>query len=330
MVATVPAAPGVDPRFSSSPLRGRDPCEQRYVPDEKLLDQRRRDVEEATCDLALWLDGLFGDRKRSNIVAARSINGDLEVSEFYSQFSGSTFRFRFHVHVDLPNVKERLSVFAGRDNQDDFVRDRSESEALRTRFPRLNDKYDTIAGLGYSLPSRDWFTSKFQAGVSLHSLKTPSAFVHLRLAMNAYADEFNLVHLGATPFYSTVNLWGLTTSADYTRVLTPTVLLRWGSNGTLSQTSAGVDWRTAWILYHALGNKRAIAYETFIRGATRAAVPLGEYGAKVLYRQPFIGERLLAEFVLGYSFPQDDPLLERKGAAVLGLNVSLPFGPKAP
>ena len=64
----------------------------------------------------------------------------------------------------------------------------------------------------------------------------------------------------------------------------------------------------------------------FERGQTTAPVPIIEYGARTIWREPFFEGRLFAELVLGYSWPRVDPLLEREGSFGVTAGLELPFG----
>ena len=111
-----------------------------------------------------------------------------------------------------------------------------------------------------------------------------------------------------------------------TPIMAPTRLLRWGSIATVAEERSGMQWRTALVLYQDLRRLRAIAFEAFERGDTAAPVPLVEYGARTIYRQPFFDGRLFGELVLGYSWPRVDPALPREGSAGVTAGLELPFG----
>lgn len=286
-----------------------------------FVDETRRRLHETVCGAALWFDGLFGE---SDIRAARSAHGRIEASYGGSEFYGRDARLRFHARVKLPALKQRLSAFVGRDSDEDFIRDRSEGLALRSQFPQLDDEEEWLAGLGYALPEADRYRVDFRVGA--RSLRRPKVFAQGRLSYMAYADRESLVYLRATPFLNNLDGFGITASADVSHALSVTRLVRWGTIGTLTEKSVGLDWRSALILYQNLRALRAIAYETFVRGQTAAPEPLVEYGVRTIYRHPFFDAKLFGELVIGYSWPRVDPALDREGSfgAVVGLE--MPFG----
>ena len=86
------------------------------------------------------IDGLFGERNEIAIASARGTSGRLEISGLYSEYEGNKFRVRGNVRFDFPNFAKRWNAFIGRDDQDDFIRDRSEGLALRSQFLDFADE----------------------------------------------------------------------------------------------------------------------------------------------------------------------------------------------
>ena len=300
-----------------------NPCkEDRATDTMPMLDETRRILEETTCGAALWADSLFGEK--GDIEAARAVHGHVEISGAYSQFEGTKFRFRLDVRAELPSLRHRLNAFIGRDNENDFLRDRSEGFALRSQFPRLDDREGWLGGLGYALPETDRFRSEFRVGV--HGLGPPQLFLQWRTRYNLYSDDRNVFYVRATPFWNTDDGVGLTGSFDWSHVLSPTRLLRLSTAATRSQDTQGIDWRSAVIYYQSLREGRALAFENFVRGSTQAAEKLGEYGMRVIYREPILEHRLYVENLLGYSWPRADPSLPRDGSIAVGLSIDMPFG----
>lgn len=299
-----------------------DPCQRPDLDEVPVIDDTREFLEEELCGAALWIDGLFGER--GNEEAARRTHGFVELSNYYSEFEGYDSRARMRVQVDLPTMENRLSAFIGRENDDDFVRGRSEAFELRSQFPTLDDENEWLAGLGYSLPGRKRLETNFRVGV--RGLAHPKVFVQSRLRYNVYADNDDIAYVSTTPFWNNHDGYGITQSFDYSHVITRSRLLRWYSVGTVSQESRGLNWRNSLIHYQNLLHKRGLAYEAFVRGETDEPEPLYEYGGRVLFRHPFLKRRLYAEWALGYSWPRTDPAAERQGAANVGLGLEMPFG----
>jgi hypothetical protein len=318
--APAPAGPAKDAHRSLARA-----CHEVDAAEVAVLDETRRRLEETTCGAALWFDSLFGE---GDVRAARQTHGQVEVAVAHSDFEGWNTRVRFNAHIRVPSLEDRFSAFVGRDNEQEFVRDRSEGLGLRTQFPAVDQQDAWMAGLGYSLPEAYKVHIDLRAGV--HGLSPPTAFVQARIGYTPFSDDHGLVHLRGTPFVNTFDGLGFTGSLDIDRLAGESMLLRWGSIGTVSQKSAGLDWRTALILYQNLHQSRALAYEVFIRGATSAPETIHEYGGRTIYRQPIVRDRLIGEFIVGYSWPKNDPTLARKGSFGTSVGITLPFGGDEP
>ncbi len=299
-----------------------DPCERPDESDIPVIDDTRQMLEEQTCGAALWLDSLFGEKGNGD--AARRTRGFLELTNVYSQFGGFSSRSRLHVEYDLPNMENRLSAFIGREDDEDFVRGRTENAELRSTFPSLGNDNKWLAGLGYSLPGTKNLQTSFRVGV--RGLAPPTGFVQGRLRYTIYSDDDDVAYIRTTPFWNTHDGFGITQSFDYSHVLNHRQLVRLYTVGTVSERTIGLNWRQSLILYQNLQRKRGLAYEAFIRGETDNPEPLYEYGARVLLRHPFLQQRLFLEWSLGYSFPRIDPEEPRDGSYNAGLSIELPFG----
>lgn len=298
-----------------------DACAQPAQDVVAVIDETRRRLHETLCGASLWFDGLFGT---GDVAAARSAHGLLETSVSHSEFEGTKLRVRFNARVELPALQRRVSAFIGRDDDEEFVRDRSEGLALRTQFPSVADEEEWLAGLGYALPERNRF--KFDFRVGARGVAHPTVFARARFGYTAYSDEQNLVYFRTTPFLDNKVGLGLTTSMDLDHALTRDSLLRWGTIGTIHEESPGLDWRTAVIAYQNLRELRAVAGEIFVRGLTAAPEHIPEYGMRTIYRHPLFEARMFAEVIVGYSWIQYDPALPREGSFGTTLGFELPFG----
>lgn len=300
----------------------RSPCDMPEDPSVSIVGDMQEVMTETTCSAALWMDGLFGQER--NLDVARSTHGFFEASSVYSQYDGWQPKVRFRVRFDLPNLQKHVSAVIGRDDEEEFRRDRTERFAVRSQFPGLESNNAWLAGLGYSFPGTDRFKTDFRVGVS--GTRHPKLFAQQPTRFTIYSDENDLFYLRGTPFYNTDDGFGFTAGADYDRVLTRFLMLRLSEAGTISQDTEGVDWRSSVILYHNLREERALAYELLIRGETDAEVVLQEYGGRVVYRHPLLPRKLYGEFLVGYTWPRLEQEESRKGSAEVGLSLEVPFG----
>ena len=303
--------------------RRHNPCDFESEDEVPVIDDTRVMLQKRTCTAALWLDGLFGD-EGGDVEAAKRTHGFVQLNNTWSEFDGYNSRLRMRVEFDLPTMEDRLSAFIGRDSDEDFVRGRTENSELRDTFPTLDGQNQWLAGLGYSLPSSTNLQTQFRVGV--RGATSPRAFVQSRVRYMLYSDDNDVAYLRTTPFWNTRDGFGVTQNFDFSHVLTPRHLLRWYTIGTISERSEGLNWRNSLVLYQNLNNRRGLAYEAFIRGETDEPEPLYEYGARVLFRHPFLKRRLYLEWAAGYSWPRIDPEKPRDGSTNIGLSLELPFG----
>jgi hypothetical protein len=312
------------PKPQYNPEPGADPCDQLRRDEETTVGRARRHVEETTCSASLWIDGLFGDK--ADVAAARSAYGKIQLATFWSQHDGLNARLRGNARLQLPNMEDRFSLFVGKEAQGDIAQDRSQDLSLSQRFPQFDDRDETVAGLGYSLPSSQRFRKDFRAGIRFGGVDS-RLFAQTRFDYNAYADPRNLLFLRGTPFVDTMDGAGFTTRFEYAHLLSDSRLLRLGNVATVAQRGhEGVDWRSALTHYQRLRKLRGVAYEVFVRGQTDAEVPLQEYGAQTVYRRPILGRELIGEYSLGYSWPRIRDDEQREGSVRLGVNLEMPFG----
>lgn len=318
--ATAPPPPAAADRRSPWEL-----CRERTPEEEALLDESRRYIAETACSATLWFDGLFGGQP--DIKNARAVSGRVELSTLYTEADGAQPKARLRLNYELPNLKKRVNLFLGRDDSGDFVRDREEGFAIRSSVFGIETEERWLAGLGYSPPGKWSERLDFRVGGRLGT--APEAFVQGRLRRNIFLGDRSVWRLRETVFYENRDGFGSTTSADFDHVLRRTLLFRWGTVGTVSEATDGVDWRSATVLYQNLGSRSAIAWELFLRGSTGADVSLREYGARGIYRRPLNRQWLYGEFLGGYTWPRKSRDVKREGSTLLGIGVELLFG-KAP
>ena len=305
----------------AKPIRlWRDACAVRPPEEEAKLDAAQRKLFETVCRANRWFDGLFGEE---NPDAAAKVTGRAELGGLYSDYEGFKPRTRLHARWQFPNIDRRLNAFIGRDEEEDFVQDRQDPIA-RSSFFDLESDEKWLAGLGYSLPGTDRMHTDVRLGARLSS-KT-QVFAQGRARWVFYPGERTAWRLRQTAFWHNRDGFGTTSTADLDRMLNERLLFRWGSRGTISEATDGVEWRSALVLYQNLPGEHAMAWEAFATGETRDDVPLHEYGVRVTWRQRFFVEGVHAVTVLGYSYPRRDLDEIREGSGTLGFSIVMSFG----
>jgi hypothetical protein len=318
--ATAPSE-GPPPATPAEERSLRELCRVGPPAEEALLDNSRRILEETFCGATLWFDGLFGEPDIEN---ARAVSGRVELSTIHTQADGTEPRARLRLKYDLPNLDRRVNLFLGRDDRDDIVQGRQEGFAIRSSVFGVETEDRWLAGLGYSPPGRWKDRLDFRVGGRLSS--APEVFVQGRLRRNVFLGERSVWRLRETVFYENRDGFGSTSSADFDHVLRRALLFRWGTVGTVSEATDGLDWRSATVLYQNLGKRSALAYELFLRGSTGDDVEVREYGARSVYRRPLNREWLYGELIGGYTWPRESIDEQREGSVLFGFGIELLFG----
>lgn len=309
-------------------LRESGPCGEEAPADEKAIDATRRRLFQTVCGAALWFDGLFGEQR--HVAAAQRATGRVELSLTESEYYGLKERTRFNARVRFPNLEERLEAFVGRDDDEEFVRDRNEGFALRSQFQDLERDDRWILGLGYGLPGSYAQRTDFRLGAK--GGRSPEVFAQGRLRRNWFVGDRTLWHFRETVFWTNRDGFGATTALDFDRVVTPHLLLRVGGVGTFSEVTEGVDYRFVTVFYQNLSaSGRALAYEAFVRGETDRDVRLSEYGLRTIFRRPILDrDWLFGEVIAGYSWVREELAESRQGSYLFGFGVELLFGRENP
>ena len=237
-------------------------------------------------------------------------------------------RFRFKVRIHLPQLENRFNLFVGRATEEEYLTNEIDNPRSAPDFFREDVDEDWVAGLGIN-PARDREDRlDFRAGVKL---QTPfEAFVNATYRFQHAFNDLNQVLFRQTLFWEREDEFGSTTRLEFYRKLGSHFLLRWNNNGTVSGGTDGVKWWSGLTLYQDLSLRRALHYDTFIRGEPEAPVEIANYGVQLTFRQFFFRKRewLVGELRADLTWPQDDP--EETREAVLGFlaGIEIHFGGK--
>jgi len=318
--AATPGAPSSGAQPASRAEKA-DPCKLLQMSDDTIIDHSRLRLAQTVCSATAWFDGLFGERHDTS--KARAGFGRLELSVTHSDFDGTHVGARFNARYPLPKIEKRLHIFVARENRDDFIADRMEGLALRSQFLRVDTQERFVAGVGYALSEDEQHSTSFRLGARINS--APEVFAQGIHRREISLSERSRLFLRETVFWTNRDGFGSTTSVAADRVLTQNLVGRIDTVGTISEATEGVDWRTSFTLYRSLEKLQAVAGQVYVRGETRAEVPLNEYGINLIYRRPLGHEWLFAEGVVGYSWPREKLDQRRDGSLLVGLGIEVAF-----
>jgi hypothetical protein len=318
---TVPVQP-VETDIPES-MRPEGSCEDRSTAETTLLERVRRRLTVTACASSAWLDSLFGDQFHYDDY--RATYGSVSTGLLWSEYDGFDPRLRFRVRLQLPQWDERISAFAGRVGEEDFISDtESEFQALPTRqFGSIEDE-SVLVGLGYSSPKKTG--NDFDIGVGVRVDLPPDPYVRARYEIvRTFADSY--VFRGRqSVFWQNTEGFGATTRFNIDRALSDTLLLRWNNLGKLTEETRGVEWYTQLTLFQSLGNRTGLAWQGQIEGESDNEVDITRYSVRLIMRRQIYWEWLFLELRGGVSWPRRFLFETRELSPEAGIAFEMKFG----
>lgn len=293
------------------------------VPDE-WIDRAHAGLHALVWRSAMYVDGLFGSELDPQAYQ-RLTRGSITPALFWDEFHGFDQKFRFRVKLPLPHLGERYNAFVGRFNRDEFVTERElESGAIqRQHAGGAVEEDETLFGIQYREPEEH---GRFEAAAGLRIKSPVDPFVKVGYRYERGTPERLQLSLKETVFWENSEQFGLTSRADLERLLDEVWLARWSISGTLSEQSEGVRGYTALTTYRGLPDRRAVGAQVFTSGSFDAAVPVGEYGLRMAWRQSVARDWLVVEVRPSVTWPKDQPEQPRKASWGLGIGFEMFFG----
>ncbi|HEX7114049.1 MAG TPA: hypothetical protein VF193_02860 [Steroidobacter sp.] len=314
----------------SQPADPRDPpdtaaeaCAQEQSDQASFLERMRRRLTVTACTSSAWLDSLFGDQ--FHYLDYRDTYGSVSAGGLWSEYDGFDPRLRFRVRLQLPQWDERLSAFAGRVGEEDYISDtEGDFAALPTRqFGQLEDE-SVLVGLGYSSPDRAG--NDFDAGVGVRVDTPLDPYARVRYeVVRAFAEHY-VFSARETVFWQNSEGFGTTTRVNLDRVLSDTLLLRWSNLGKYTEETLGVEWYSQLTLFQSLSERTGLAWQAQVEGATDNEVELTRYAARLIFRRQLTPEWLFLELRGGLAWPRRKLSEERELSPELGIALEMQFG----
>jgi hypothetical protein len=318
------AQPQGAPSSSATPAESPPkPSEPSAMADETMLERVRRNLTLTACASSAWLDSLFGDQIRYD--EYRATNGSVSTGALWSRYDGFDPRLRFRVRLQLPQWNERLTAFAGRVGEENFISDtESDFEALPTRqFGTLEDD-SVLVGLGYSNPHRTGNDFDMGVGVQVSLPLDPYARARYEV-VRAFADHY-VFNAREALFWQNSEGFGTTTRINIDRAINERFLLRWGNLGKYTEETVGLEWYSQLTLFQRVNDRMGFAWQTQIEGQTDNQVPITRFAARLIVRRQMTPDWLFLELRAGIGWPRfmlDEP---RVASPELGVAFEMQFG----
>jgi len=310
-----------DQSAAAVPVESTDPVAA--VPDE-WLDRAHRGVHALVWRSAMYIDRKFGAESDERMYQEQA-RGSITPAVLWDEFGGLDQKFRFRVKLPLPHLGERYDAFVGTFSRDEYVTERTQqSGAIPRQHPEGEVEEDqTLVGIRYREPEEG---GRFEADAGLRIRSPIDPFVKAGYRFRRGTPERVLVTLRETIFWQNSEKFGLTSRLDLERIVDENWRGRWTVSGTFSEQTEGVSGYTSLTVFRGLPKRRAIGAQLFTEGEFDAAVPVGEYGARVAYRQSILRDWLVLEIRPSVTWPKGDPGAPRAASWGLGVGFEMFFG----
>jgi hypothetical protein len=255
--------------------------EHPVLPGDGALTQAHGYVSRNVESLARKIDTFFGAerafeessgtylRARGSIIYRKS--GDLD-------FDGNV-----RAKLDLPNLKEKLSLVIESDADDNLT----QKEQITTGTPKLADTFDNrkaAASLQYVVREERFWDLRLQPGIKLHW--PPETFLRLRLRRSQPLSEKWLSRVTLTPGWYDPRGWELRLRHEFDRDAGGGSLFRVASEATwLLKEDRNLGLLQSFAYAHPLGNRVQMAYETGVTFETDPTFWDTAYFSSIRYRR---------------------------------------------
>ncbi len=284
-----------------------EPCVPPHEQEAFWATRMRRGVFRTVCSAANWFDSFFGERRTLSSEDLEDgedvLEGRLLMGLGYDEAEGFDPSLKLRARIPLPRMKNRWNALVGRTEIDDFTADRDQRfDRLPEALQKTDDEW--LIGLGYNPLRTTRLRADVDAGVRVRFPLDP--FVRARLRGVVLLDDEQLWRWRQTFFWRNAKGWGLTSAADYERILSDRLLARFAVSGTFAEETDGIEYVASYTVFQDLGSGRALAYRALAFGETDAPVAIEEYGFAVIHRRRFLRDWLFAEVSPGVGWRRLD------------------------
>jgi len=279
------------------------------------LDRSHSYISERLCEPAAWFDGFFGDARsfeETPIGTFIRIRNAVQ----WDEDDGWSHGLRVRASILLPRVSDRFRLLISRD------------EDLSGELPKeasLGDGSDrTRLGLRFIASERSRSQLDFDGSIRLGGGSlNPEIRSRYRYVYGLSDDT--LARATQTAFWQREDGLGTTSRLDWEWVPNRDGLLRWTGQGTYSETSEGVDWRSSVVAFRQLDTRSAIRAEIGAFGYTKPSFEVEEYFVALRYRRQFLRRWLYYELQPQHAWPLDEVTGKRRADWRFTLTLEVQF-----
>ncbi len=261
---------------------------------ESWLDRSHAYMSQRLCEPAAWFDGFFGDPRALEETPVGTFFRMRNALE-WDQSEGWSYGLRVRANIELPRVSERVRLLVSRD--EDI------SGELRDG-PGAAEDERTRLGLRFIASERARSQLDFDGTIRVSS-GALNPRVRARYRQVHGLTENTLVRATQSVFWERDDGFGTTSRLDWEWLPDRDRLIRWTGEGTFSEGSDGVDWRTSVIAFRQLDLRTALRSEVGSFGYTSPQFDTEEYFVAVRLRRQFARPWLFYEIQPERAWPLD-------------------------
>ena len=291
-------------------------CRDEMDRPESWLDRSHSYLGRRLCEPAAWFDGFFGDDRALEETPVGTFFR-FRNSVLWDETEGLSPGMQVRANVMLPRISERVRLLISRDEDlsGEFgdgppVGDPDDRTRLGLRFlatERARSRFDidgTVRVSGSSLNPRVRGRYRYVQGLTTHTLARATQSV----------------------FWEREDGVGTTSRLDWEWLRDRDRLVRWTGQGTWSEASRGVDWRTSLVSFKQLDSRTALRGEVGAFGLTHPRFGVEEYFVALRYRRQFLRHWLFYEIQPEHAWPRDfDTGEPRRGDWRLTFTIEVQF-----
>ena len=302
---------------TATELGAMDVCSEMSESAMTMLERVRRRLQITACASSAWLDGMFGDQLRYEDY--HRTYGSVSTGALWSEYDGFDPRLRFRVRLQLPQWDERISAFAGRVGEEDYITDvEDDFDALPSRqFGGIEDE-SVLLGLGYANPNRTG--NDFDASVGVRVTTPLDPYARARYEFIRNFGEHYVFAARETVFWQNSEGMGTTTRLTLDRAFSERFLLRWTNLGKFTEETIGLEWYSQVTLFQRVNPRLGLAWQAEVEGKTDNEVQLTRTAARLIMRRQFRDLKwLFLELRGGVAWPRERLSEDRKASAADGI-----------
>jgi hypothetical protein len=259
------------------------------------LDRTHSYLTQRLCEPAAWFDGFFGDPRALEETPVGTFFR-LRTEARWDETDDYRVRVRLNANISLPRLSERVRLLVTRDED---VRGEFEDD------PRLEgSRTDTRVGLRYILSDKQ--RARFDVdGTVKVGLQSFNPILRGRYRQTEPLTDRTLGRFSQIAFWEREDGFGTTSRVDWEWLPDHDSLLRWTAEGTYSEATDGIHWRTAVVGFHQLNTRTALRSEIGVFGRTQPDFEADEFFVNFRFRRSFLRPWLFYELQPERGWPRD-------------------------